>query len=227
MLSTTLLAGVFALLSLGASGIPYEKRAGVAFFAPIDGGGSELDVAGVGVGEPMNVIISALSSPGVLTDAGFLNFVESIDFANECLDIHLGGPQSADLGDGNGQVNQTMELREDFGNALLGTCLESLIGGNHLRMFRQNGTEHNTGALFLAVSMEENIAESHTIVPNGYNIGRDDLVGNATAGITSFGGISYSTTSEDITGLLPAGDAGVNHAIAQDGIVKLLTVTIV
>ncbi len=55
MLSSTLFAGVFALLSLGASGIPYEKRAGVAFFAPIDGGGSELDVAGVGVGEPMNV----------------------------------------------------------------------------------------------------------------------------------------------------------------------------
>lgn len=51
----------------------------------------------------------------------------------ECLGIHLGGPQSANLGDGNGFVNQTTELRQDFGNAETGTCLESLIGGNHLR----------------------------------------------------------------------------------------------
>ena len=41
-----------------------------------------------------------------------------------------------------------MELREDY--AFGGTCAESLFGGNHLRMFRQNGTNHNTGALFLA-----------------------------------------------------------------------------
>ena len=90
----------------------------------------------------------------------------------ECLDIHLGAPQSANLGDGNGFVNQTIEIRQDFGDAGLGTCLESLIGGNHLRsfsfyflffglvvghllivfcrMFRQNGSLADTGALFLA-----------------------------------------------------------------------------
>jgi hypothetical protein len=28
----------------------------------------------------------------------------------ECLGIHLGGPQSANLGDGNGSVNQTVRL---------------------------------------------------------------------------------------------------------------------
>jgi hypothetical protein len=38
---------------------------------------------------------------------------------------------SADLGDGNGWVNQTIELRQDY--AIGGTCLESLIGGNHFR----------------------------------------------------------------------------------------------
>lgn len=60
-----------------------------------------------------------------------------------------------------------MELRQDFGDAALGTCLESLIGGNHLRsaiqlvkrrqyaeqnsrVFRQNGTNADSGALFLA-----------------------------------------------------------------------------
>jgi hypothetical protein len=41
-----------------------------------------------------------------------------------------------------------MELRENM--QIGGTCGESLNGGNHLRMFRQNGSEHNTGALFLA-----------------------------------------------------------------------------
>jgi hypothetical protein len=69
--------------------------------------------------------------------------------STECLGIHLGNPQTANLGDGNGNVNQTMELRENL-IPIGGTCLESLVGGNHLRMFRQNGSEHNTGALFLA-----------------------------------------------------------------------------
>jgi hypothetical protein len=64
--------------------------------------------------------------------------------------MHQGGPQAANLGDGNGPVNQTTELRQDFGNAGLGTCLETLIGGNHLRVYRQNGTLANSGALFLA-----------------------------------------------------------------------------
>lgn len=47
--------------------------------------------------------------------------------------MHRGGPQSANLGDGNGYVNETIELREDFGHRGIGTCLESLVGGNHLR----------------------------------------------------------------------------------------------
>ncbi|KAJ8518047.1 hypothetical protein ONZ45_g4843 [Pleurotus djamor] len=50
----------------------------VDFFNPIDGGGSMLDNAGSGGGEPLNVIISGLSSPQVLTDAGALNFARAI-----------------------------------------------------------------------------------------------------------------------------------------------------
>jgi hypothetical protein len=99
----------------------------------LEGGGSELDNAGGGLGEPLNVIISGLSSPAVLTNAGFTNYAESLGFAPECFGIHLGGPQSANLGDGNGYVNQTVELRADYGSTGVGTCLESLIGGNHLR----------------------------------------------------------------------------------------------
>jgi hypothetical protein len=68
--------------------------------------------------------------------------------STECLGIHLGNPQTANHGDGNGNVNQTIELRAD--SKIGGTCTESLVGGNHLRMFRQNGTNHNTSALFLA-----------------------------------------------------------------------------
>jgi hypothetical protein len=43
-----------------------------------------------------------------------------------------------------------MELRDDYGNPDIGTCWESLVGGNHLRMWRQNGPKAHTNALFLA-----------------------------------------------------------------------------
>jgi len=184
-----------------------------------------LDNADNGLGEPLNVIISGLSSPAVLTNAGIVNFAKAIGFSTECLSIHIGAPQSANLGDGNGFVNQTIELRQDYGNVVIGTCLESLNGGNHFRVFRQNGPLANTGALFLAVSREEDLIENHTIVSDGYDIGRNLFAGNAT-GITSFGGVTYSTTAENITGLLAPGSAGVNHGIATDGITTLLRVTI-
>jgi len=186
-----------------------------------------LDNTGNGLGEPLNVIVSGLSSSTVLTEEGFLNFVRSIGFSDECLDLHLGGPFSANLGDGHGPVNQTSELRQDFGAAVLGTCIESLIGGNHLRVFVQDGPTADSGALFLAVSQEEDLEENHTIVPNGYDIGRDELVATAIAGQTTFGGVTYSSVAENITGLLEPGSAGINHDIAIDGIVTLLTVTIV
>ena len=47
--------------------------------------------------------------------------------------MHSGAPQSANLGDGNGPVNQTVELRADFGDVDFGTCIEQIFGGNHLR----------------------------------------------------------------------------------------------
>jgi hypothetical protein len=68
----------------------------------------------------------------------------------ECFDIHLGKPQKANLGDGHGWLDQRIELRKDYGNPDIGSCWESLVGGNHFRMFRQNGPNANTGALFLA-----------------------------------------------------------------------------
>ncbi|KAI0066228.1 hypothetical protein BV25DRAFT_1797408 [Artomyces pyxidatus] len=216
---------LFSLLFVQAAfGLTLNKR-NTAFFAPSAGGGSQLNNANDGAGEPLNVIISGLSSPAVLTDDGILNFARAIGFSTECLGIHLGDPQSANLGDGNGWVNQTMELREDYGDAGLGTCLESAIGGNHFRVYRQNGPTANSGALFLAVSQEKDESNNHDIVDNGYNVGRDALVQSAV-GNTNFGGVSYTTTEQDISGLMAAGADGVNHGIATDGIVKLLTVTI-
>ncbi|KAJ3564329.1 hypothetical protein NP233_g8366 [Leucocoprinus birnbaumii] len=202
------------------------SRQAPAFVDPSTNGGSMLDNAGSGGGEPMNVIISGHSSAAVLTDSGIINFAKAIGFSTECLGIHIGDPQSADLGDGRGPQNQTVELRQDYGDPDVGTCLESLIGGNHFRVFRQNGPLAPTGALFLAVSQEQPATESHTISPNGYNLGRDNFVANAT-GTRSFGGVTYSTVSETLTGLLPTGSAGINHGISIDGVVKLLTVTIV
>ncbi|KIY53702.1 hypothetical protein FISHEDRAFT_55004 [Fistulina hepatica ATCC 64428] len=209
-----------------------------AYYAPIDGGGSELIYfPDNDDGEPLNVIISGLSSADVLTDAGFLNYVRALGFSEECLDIHLGDPAAADLGDGNGWVNQTAEYRWDYGDVLLGTCLETLIGGNHLRYYRQNGSEADTAyrkkrrvqtqipPVYPNSNKEQDLEEDHTIVPNGYDIGRDELVSIAE-GTTSYGGVTYSTTAENITGLLSAGSAGIDHDIYQDGIVTLLTVTI-
>lgn len=74
----------------------------------------------------------------------------------------------------------------------------------------------------------QNIAEQHTISPDGYDVGRYDLstqdlqhcnlafcrnsmVQTATTGQTSFNGVNYSATVQNITGLLPVGADGVNH----------------
>ncbi|EIW63066.1 uncharacterized protein TRAVEDRAFT_56242 [Trametes versicolor FP-101664 SS1] len=195
------------------------------FVNPVDGGGSMLIDAGNGLGEPLNVIISGQSSKSVLNEDGIINYARAIGFSTECFGIHLGNPFSANLGDGHGAVNQTVELRQDFGDSDVGTCLESLIGGNHFRVYFQNGPSADTGAAFLAVSAEKPATDNHDIEPDGYDVGRNGLV-NAAVGTTDFGGITYNTVAENITGLLPVGSNGVNHGIAIDGIVTVLTVTI-
>ncbi|KAJ7091896.1 hypothetical protein B0H15DRAFT_922065 [Mycena belliarum] len=202
-----------------------EKRA-VDFINPTLAGGSWLDKS-AGLGEPLNVVISAQSSPEVLTLDGFLQYAQTIGFNIECLGLHLGDPQSANLGDGRGDVNETEVLRESFGIPGIGTCIESLTGGNHFRVFPQA----ETGALFLAVSKEEDLEDKHTIVPDGYNIGRDLLVAGAIGTKIGFDGkkfkfTTYNTVSQDVTGLIAAGTEGINHGIAQDGVIKVLTVKI-
>ncbi|KAK7473202.1 hypothetical protein VKT23_001300 [Stygiomarasmius scandens] len=231
MLSFTSIFTFFAwsVLFVHVRGLPIERCAedAVDYFNPLEKGGSLLDKS-AGLGEPLNVIISAKSTPEILsfTNHGFLNYARAIGFSIECLGLHSGTPQSANLGDGRGDVNETAVIRENFRVPILGTCIESLIGGNHFRVFPQTGPEANSGALFLAVSKEEDVSESHNIVPNGYDVGRDELV-QAAMGIRTHNGVKYNTTVTDVTGLLQPGAEGINHGIAIDGVIKMLTVTIV
>ncbi|KAI0770166.1 hypothetical protein C8Q74DRAFT_877111 [Fomes fomentarius] len=232
------------------------------FYNPNDSGGRELTVAPNtgGLGEPLNVIVSGNSDEAVLVDredqGGFRNYFLAVGFGSECLGQHAGEPQTANLGDGNGQKNESAVLRWTYGDPELGTCQETIKGGNHFRYWVQNGPDKDSGAYFLATSYEKPIQFGHDIVFNGYNLGRacysDWLVGNATAqsegfpianltngttysGQKSFGGYTYQTDALYLTGVLSNSTQGVNHADsvggngvqAVDGLVAVLTVKIV
>lgn len=122
-------------------------------------------------GEPLNVIISALSDPYVLTDAGIHSYAKyvcsskrlpplcpyadlcafprSIGFSEECMGLHIGNLHRADLGDGDGRKDELFLARQYY-FPVWGTCWESVAGGNHFRAWKQNGTLANSGAWFLA-----------------------------------------------------------------------------
>ncbi|KAG8969500.1 hypothetical protein FRC03_002361 [Tulasnella sp. 419] len=138
----------------------------------------------MGLGEPLNVIISARSDPAVLQDredqGGLRNYFLSLQFSGECLGQSLGTEQAANLGDGNGSRNETAVMRHNYGDPYLGSCKETIEGGNHFRYWTQNGKDANSGAIFMAASVELPIAQGHDIIRNGYNLARDWIVANAT-----------------------------------------------
>jgi hypothetical protein len=73
--------------------------------------------------------------------------------------------------------NETAVLRWDYGDPSLGTCQETIQGGNHFRYWVQSGTSGAatggaSGAYFLATSYEKPIALGHDIIVDGYNQGR-------------------------------------------------------
>lgn len=76
MYALGLITVLVAQASLSLAG-PLCKRA-VDYYNVTAGGGSMLDNAGDGLGEPLNVIISGLSSADVLTDDGIVNYARSI-----------------------------------------------------------------------------------------------------------------------------------------------------
>ncbi|GAA5941582.1 uncharacterized protein JCM15063_001627 [Sporobolomyces koalae] len=200
--------------------IPRPDR--VPFYDPRVKGGSQINRNSYGSGEPLNIIISAQSSPDVLRKNGLIAFSRSLGLWNECANLHLGDPQESNLGDGNGWKAESFVMRESRW-PFVGSCLESAIGGNHFRVYKQNGTEANSGAWFLSASKEVDWRGNHKIAPNGYNLGRDLIVQTALKG-TKYLGRSWDTEVEYIEGLLTPGSEGINHGIEQDGRVALLTV---
>lgn len=78
-----LFAPQFAVVALGfvatfspVLALPLEGRA-AAYNVPTANGGSQLD-SSAGLGEPLNVIISGLSSPSVLTTAGLEKYAKYV-----------------------------------------------------------------------------------------------------------------------------------------------------
>jgi hypothetical protein len=148
---------------------------------PNENGGQMLTIipgpTTVGLGEPLNVIVSGASDASVLTVEGFLLWVTSIHFGVSCLGQANGTAQSANLGDGGGNATQGSGngdngvLRWNYYDAYFGTCKETFQGGNHFRWWKQEGTN----AYFLAASEELDLASNHMIAQNGYNDGRDWL----------------------------------------------------
>lgn len=177
-------------------------------------------IPGSNLGEPINVVISNASDPSVLTEEGFASYASSLYFSpNNCGGFDLGGPQAANLGQGT--KNQSDVYRYNFNQGIT-TCKESFDGGNHFRNWQQASTQ----AWFLAVSVEMNATSNHMIVDNGYDLGRNYLVGNATksGGTTSPQDQSrYTTTATRMD--VDVDQSSINHGISTDGQVVVLTVT--
>ncbi|GAA6017444.1 hypothetical protein JCM8202_005684 [Rhodotorula sphaerocarpa] len=206
------------------------------YYNPTSNGGQWLtfarDTYPPGLGEPINVVVSADSDGVLMFDEGFLDWSQSIQFSGSCLGQSQGARQAANLGDGNGTRNQTTLLRENFGDPAFGTCLETFNGGYHYRVWRQNGTQANSGAWFLAASREKNLTFQHDITPNGYDEGRDDVVRRAIAA----GGTKSPLTNRTFTATVQnASGPGyyadvttsqINHGVPIDGVVAVLTVRV-
>ncbi|KII90890.1 hypothetical protein PLICRDRAFT_123687 [Plicaturopsis crispa FD-325 SS-3] len=199
-----------------------EPETLVPFVDPRLNGGRLIDFTTQRKGEPLNVIISALSDPFVLTDYGLHYYAKSIGFSEECLGLHYGHIHDADLGDGDGRKPEQFLARQYY-FPVWGTCWESVAGGNHFRAWKQNGTAANSGAWFLGVSKEEDSRQNHMIVDDGYNLGRDWLVDRAVQG-SRWKGMWWKAEVEWYEGLLKPGKEGINHGIEQDGRVAVLTV---
>jgi len=206
-----------------------------------------------GQGEPLNIIVSGKSDAAVLvdqpTDGGLQNYFLSLGFGGECLGQHIGNDQAANLGDGNGVLNETAEMRWAYGDPQFGTCKETVNGGDHFRYWIQNGLSGNSGAIFMATSYELPLALNHDIIPNGYNLGRDWLIGNITqspidtsnltdgstfSGTTTANNYTYHNSIQYVAGLLQNSSMGINHNYsvsvnglsAVDGLVAVIQVSI-
>ncbi|TNY22163.1 hypothetical protein DMC30DRAFT_445552 [Rhodotorula diobovata] len=246
------LLGLVLVASHASSALasPLAKRDAVdegGYYNPTSNGGRWLTYAANsgGTGEPINVVVSGDSDEVVHTADGFYDWSLSINFgsylldsqgvgsyAGECLGQTDGERQAANLGDGLGIRNQTELYRENFQDVTYGVCKESAQGGYHYRIWQQVGPEANSSAWFLAASEEESLSQNHMIVPNGYDLGRDEVVRRATVagGTTSpITNRTYEVTAQNASGpgyFANVTTSEINHGIATDGIVAVLTVRV-
>ncbi|WWC85601.1 uncharacterized protein L201_000465 [Kwoniella dendrophila CBS 6074] len=195
------------------------------------------------LGEPLNIIISNQSDPRVLVETmaegGLYNYLEAAAFGGQCLGLHMGVEQQANLGDGYSNQTQRSILRyQYFHDPFLGTCLESIYGGNHLRVFKQD----STGAYFLSSSSEKDSKKNHALGVKG-----DLFIGNTTnmpinvqpnadtilTGQSAKRGWTYTTTVKYVDDLLPSNrKAEWNHYMevqaigdeVSDRLVAVLTI---
>lgn len=162
----------------------------------------------------------------MLSPEGFESYYRAIGFADgKCLNVSANDTQKANLGDGNGKVPQAGLARWENG------CAEALQGGNHFRYWFQNGTKANTKAVFIAASVEQPIKKDHMVVSNGYDLGRDQLVGNATQSTKTDKetGNQFETKviKKDKSLLKGISSDDLNHNIGTDGTVTVLQVQLV
>ncbi|KAL0961222.1 hypothetical protein HGRIS_006189 [Hohenbuehelia grisea] len=228
------------------------------YYTPMEAGGSMLtkvpETFPEGLGEPINIILTGYSDEEVLNDnedkGGLQNFFLSFGFSGECLGQHSGSNQGANLGDGHGYLNETAVMRWNYGDPALGSCKETIMGGNHFRYWVQNGPSGNSGAVFMAASYEMPIAQQHDIIVNGYNFGRDWVIGNMTnvtvpthnltnqttySTQTTWAGYTYASEIQYVSGLLSNSSEGINHMYsvgpnwtnAIDGLVAVITTKMV
>ena len=187
--------------------------------------------------EPINVIFASGSFPDVPTypnatlallhPHGLAQYLRALNYSDECLGLHLSTPAVADLGDGRGSRRLDFLYRENFGKYPDGTCLESVQGGSHFRGWSQMVGEDQPFAWFLAASNELNLTLHHDIVPDGYDLGRDEVVRRALiGGVDPVTGCKYApaqTWNETGVAAAAAGDvAHYNHDIGTDGIVSVI-----
>ncbi|KDN49955.1 hypothetical protein K437DRAFT_255218 [Tilletiaria anomala UBC 951] len=215
--------GIMPSADLSKRDIKAAPRDGPGYIIPNDNGGSCIGLFPNNTnGEPLNLIISGNSDAYIRSLEGFTAWSNAIGFGKECFGLHSGAAMQANLGDGKGWRSQQAEFRFLYElPPQVGACSESVIGGNHYRFWQQS----TTSAWFLACSEEEDVFESHTIVPDGYDKGRDDIVSRALKNPT-YRNKTYMTTVNYITGLLPVGDNGINHGITIDGRTAVLTIAV-
>lgn len=172
------------------------------------------------IGEPLNVIISGESSSDMLHPEGFLVWATALGFGVSCLGQGDDeGFMYTNLGRENPNVRQGSlsgnngVLRWNYGLPSVGTCRETIEGGNHFRWFMQHTRRAGT-AIFLAASLEQGLNKAHSIAANGYNLGRDSVVELATqpGGIEWMGNRFNATVRWIEAGrLLNATSHNINH----------------